>query len=131
MQTVDKWLAFKHTNGKVYVCPIMALLDVVLNGEAIQLICSGLDAYKVATRAQEITGEAPEMRYVHEHIKGKGRPGRKPKPVVCNETGVIYDSINAAARETGGTVGNISNHLKHPDVFRTVKAHTFSYYTGI
>jgi hypothetical protein len=126
----DKWIGFLHTNGKAYVCPIMAILDVVNNGEAMQLIVTGLEAYQVAQAMKDL-GHNPEMRYVHAHIAGKSRPGRKSIPVVCNETGTVYDSLNQCARETGSTVGNISSHLRFPQIFHTVKGHTFSYYKGI
>lgn len=126
----DKWIGFKHINGKTYVTPVMALLDVVAAGEAVQVLVIGLEAYKVATAMKEM-GHDPEMKYVHAHIAGKGRPGRPAKPVVCNETGMVYESINKAASETGTTVGNLSNHLRFPQVFKSVKGHTFTYYTGI
>lgn len=124
------WLGFKHISGMTYVCQLENLLEVVNVNDAIQILVTGLDGYKVANVMAQM-GHKPEMRYVHAHVAGKSRVGRPAKPVVCNETGKIYASINEAARATFSTVGNLSNHLRFPNAFKTVKGHTFSYYKGV
>lgn len=124
------WLGFKHTDGNVYVCPIESITDVVKLGEAVQLVASGLEPYKVANAAFMATGIQPQMRHVKAHIAGKSRIGRPARPVVCVETGQVYGSVNQAAQACGIACGNLSNHLRYPDVFKTVKGYKFRYYTG-
>lgn len=58
-------------------------------------------------------------RKISESKRGKhfGGIGRKPRPVICVETGVIYESAVAAAKEIGCGFGGIYNACK--DISKT------------
>lgn len=129
MTTATKWIGFKHVNGRIFLCPDTEVFNLVGVGEALQILAIGLEPYKVANHMNDMR-LTPEMHHVHNHIAGKSRIGRPARPVVCVETGQVYSSINAAAQACGIGVGNLSNHLRYPSAFKTVKGHTFRYYAG-
>lgn len=46
-------------------------------------------------------------------------------PIICNETGIVYVSITAAAHALNGSVGYLGNHLA--GLKKTYKGFTFKY----
>ena len=52
------------------------------------------------------------------------------KPVVCLETGVVYESGQCAAKALEGSGSCLSNHLHGKKGYNTFKGFTFAYATG-
>lgn len=48
------------------------------------------------------------------------------KPVICNETEVVYNTMSAAEKELGLKAGSISTAIKNE---KAINGYTFSYYT--
>lgn len=126
--TAEMWIAVTVQN-KTYVMPASHLTEVVNDGDFILILAHGIDPQRIANLIVN-KGIVPEMRYVTAHRLSRSRVGRPSRPVQCVETGAVYKSINACAQAVGSAVGNLSNHLKYPDVFKSVKGHTFRYYSG-
>jgi hypothetical protein len=50
------------------------------------------------------------------------------KPVLCVETGIVYDSANEASRHTGANQGNIISCCRGKYGYKTVKGYHWQYY---
>jgi len=124
------WLALKHTNGNIYVCRPGSIPDILNAGEAVYLLLTGDNAYQTADAARTLSGISPDMRHVHAHLmERKSRIGRPSLSVRCVETGEVYPSTSKAAEAFGCSPINLSRHLRYPQTYKTVKGHTFKYFT--
>ena len=66
---------------------------------------------------------------VSEKLKGRPRPeggGRKPKKILCVETGEIFESVASAARSVGTSTTNISSCAKGK--YETMNGFHWEYY---
>ncbi len=54
------------------------------------------------------------------------RAGQRGVPLVCNETGEVFDTISAACEAHGVAQSAISNHLANRPGFATVKGKTYA-----
>lgn len=130
MQDNQRWVGFKHVNGKYYLLRENKVFDAVGPNEALMVSCVGYEPWKMLQFMHD-RGETPDTKDVHEYILKGGQVGRPSKPIRCVETGQIFPSINAAAQELGIPQGNLSKHLKYPQVFHTIKGYKFAYHHHI
>lgn len=126
--TAEMWIAATIRNT-TYVLPSSQLMDVVNDGDFVLVLTHGIDPQRVANIVVN-NGIIPEMRFVNAHRMGRSRTGRPSRPVLCVETGMVYPSVSKAAHAVGATQSNLSNHLRYPDAHKTVKGHTFKFYSG-
>lgn len=125
MTAKERWIGFRKNNGKVHCCPESKVFDIVGIREAIEVLAIGFEPYKMGNFMNSI-GFTPEMHEIHKFILNR-RPGRPSRPIICDQTGVQYPSVNAAARDLGISQGNLANHLRHPQAFKSVRGLTFQY----
>jgi hypothetical protein len=96
-------------------------------GDIVQIICVDQQPYRMIDFMTAI-GCTPDLSYAQAFMLQKD-VARPPRPVQCVETGVIYESTSKAAETLGCSPINLSRHLRQPTLFKTVKGHTFKYYT--
>lgn len=125
----ERWIGFRKSTGTNHVCPENKIFDMVGISEVIQILAIGFEPYKIGQYMYD-NGFTPQMEDVHKFIMNK-RPGRPPRAIVCNQTGIQYSSINKAAMELQIASGNLNNHLRHPEVFKSVRGLTFRYHVGL
>ena len=121
------WLVVKHSNGTVIVCQAVHIPDILNPGETMELVRTGKEPQNlVNTLVSE--NIFPDVRFVQAYLNGSKGVGRRSRRIICNDTGEVYPSIRQASIAHNIASSNLSNHLRYPDIYKTVGGKTFKYY---
>jgi len=116
------WVGFKLNNKVVHLCPETAYMKLFVPGDIVQIIYISEDLNDIVNKMICI-GCMPDMNHVFAYMQNKKIP--VCRSIQCVETGVIYGSMNEAAKAVGSSVGNMSNHIRYPQAYRQIKGFTF------
>jgi len=117
--------------GVVKMTDLTALAGVKLPADAVcylTVIGTHADPMVAANWATQAATDAarPDLRNAITDWVLRLKKGRRR--VQCDQTGDVFDSVLACCRALDIAPPNLYNHLKNPDVFKTVKGgKTFKY----
>lgn len=120
--------------GVCQICDVMAAPDARANSEWLEIMGAPTRPILRTTIVFISDGplDAQDKRRALRHqlkpicnIKGVDASRYKRQKIECVNTGERYDTATEAARATGVSASNLSNHLNGKPSFKTVKGLTF------
>lgn len=100
--------------------PPAAVCYLTIMHASVDPLAAANHARRIATEADRVDLRTAVEKWVLRRQQGK-------RQVKCNETGELFDSVPAVCRKYGMSPPNLYNHLRSPDLFKTVKQKTFKY----